>query len=92
MQGESVKVRVLRLAFAACSSKFLTFPTIIHSDQVLVWIGSAHQGSDGGRRSPELVPNGLTHSLTQPSEVYVLRWIAGQTAGIPEFAPMYTIT
>ena len=32
------------------------------------------------------------YALTEPSEVYVLRWIAGQTAGIPEFAPMYTIT
>jgi hypothetical protein len=40
----------------------------------------------------EVVPNGLTHSLTDPTEVYVLRWIAGRTAGIPEFAPMYTIT
>jgi hypothetical protein len=40
----------------------------------------------------EVVPNGLTHSLTEPAEVYVLRWIAGQTAGIPEFAPIYTIT
>jgi hypothetical protein len=40
----------------------------------------------------EVIPNGLTHSLTEPSEVYVLRWIAGQTAAIPEFAPMYTIT
>ncbi|HEY1984206.1 MAG TPA: hypothetical protein VGG85_02290 [Terracidiphilus sp.] len=39
----------------------------------------------------EVIPNGLTHSLTDPTEVYVLRWIAGQTAGIPEFAPMYTI-
>ena len=40
----------------------------------------------------EVVPNGLTHSLTNPSEVYVLRWVAGRTAGVPEFAPMYTIT
>ena len=40
----------------------------------------------------EVVPNGLTHSLTDPTEVYVLRWIAGRTAGIPEFAPLYTIT
>jgi hypothetical protein len=40
----------------------------------------------------EVVPNGLTHSLTEPAEVYVLRWIAGRTAGIPEFAPLYTIT
>jgi hypothetical protein len=40
----------------------------------------------------EVIPNGLTHSLTNPAEVYVLRWIAGQTAGIPEFTPLYTIT
>jgi hypothetical protein len=40
----------------------------------------------------EVVPNALTHSLTDPAQVYVLRWIAGQTAGIPEFAPLYTIT
>jgi hypothetical protein len=30
--------------------------------------------------------------LTDPAMVYVLRWIAGRTAGIPEFAPLYTIT
>ena len=40
----------------------------------------------------EVVPNELTHSLTNPTEVYVLRWMAGQQAGVPEFAPMYTIT
>jgi hypothetical protein len=40
----------------------------------------------------EIIPNGLTHTLTDPAEVYVLRWIAGRTAGIPEFAPLYTIT
>jgi hypothetical protein len=40
----------------------------------------------------EVIPNKLTNSLTDPVEVYVLRWIAGQTAGIPEFAPLYTIT
>jgi len=40
----------------------------------------------------EVVPNGLTHSLTDPAQVYVLRWIAGRTAGVPEFAPLYTIT
>ena len=40
----------------------------------------------------EVIPNALTHSLTDPAEVYVIRWIAGQTAGVPEFAPMYTIT
>ena len=40
----------------------------------------------------EVIPNALDNSLTDPTQVYVLRWIAGQTAGIPEFAPLYTIT
>jgi hypothetical protein len=40
----------------------------------------------------EVVPNELTHSLTDPTEVYVLRWMAGRQAGIPDFSPMYTIT
>ena len=39
----------------------------------------------------EVILNALTHSLTDPVEVYVLRWIAGRTAGVPEFAPLYTI-
>ncbi len=30
-------------------------------------------------------------SLTDPRTVYVLRWIAGRRAGIPEFDPLYTI-
>ena len=40
----------------------------------------------------EVIPNALTHSLTDPTQVYVLRWMAGRKAGIPEFAPLYTIT
>jgi hypothetical protein len=40
----------------------------------------------------EVIPNALTHSLTDPVEVYVLRWIAGRTQGVPEFAPLYTVT
>ena len=40
----------------------------------------------------EVVPNGLTHALTDPVEVYVLRWMAGRMAGVPEFAPLYTVT
>jgi hypothetical protein len=39
----------------------------------------------------EVLSNALTHTLTDPAEVYVLRWIAGRTAGIPEFDPIYTI-
>ena len=40
----------------------------------------------------EVLPNELTHALTNPTEVYVLRWIAGRHAGVPEFAPLFTIT
>ena len=40
----------------------------------------------------EVLPNQLTHSLTDPFEVYVLRWIAGQHSGVPEFTPIYTVT
>jgi hypothetical protein len=39
----------------------------------------------------EVIPNSLSHSLTKPEMVYVLRWIAGRHAGIPEFNPPYTI-
>jgi len=39
----------------------------------------------------EVIPNAITHGLTDPKKVYVLRWIAGQHAGVPEFDPPYTI-
>ena len=39
----------------------------------------------------EVIPNSITHGLTDPKKVYVLRWIAGRHAGVPEFAPLYTI-
>lgn len=39
----------------------------------------------------EVIPNALTHGLTNPEVVYVLRWIAGRHAGVPEFNPPYTI-
>jgi len=39
----------------------------------------------------EVIPNALTRGLTSPQEVYVLRWIAGRHAGVPEFNPPYTI-
>ncbi|PYU20822.1 MAG: hypothetical protein DMG30_19760 [Acidobacteria bacterium] len=39
----------------------------------------------------EVIPNSITHGLTDPKKVYVLRWIAGKRAGVPEFAPPYTI-
>jgi hypothetical protein len=40
----------------------------------------------------EVIPNGLTGQLTDPRQVYVLRWIAGRHAGVPEFDPLYTIS
>jgi hypothetical protein len=39
----------------------------------------------------EVITNKLTNSLTDPRQVYVLRWIAGRHAGIPNFEPPYTI-
>jgi hypothetical protein len=39
----------------------------------------------------EVVPNAITGGLTDPKQVYVLRWIAGRRAGVPEFNPPYTI-
>jgi hypothetical protein len=40
----------------------------------------------------EVVVNGISGSLTNPRQVYVLRWIAGRHAGVPEFNPPYVIT
>ncbi len=40
----------------------------------------------------EVIPNAITGGLSNPEMVYVLRWIAGRHAGIPEFSPPYTIT
>jgi hypothetical protein len=39
----------------------------------------------------EVLPNKFTGGLTNPETVYVLRWIAGQHAGIPDFNPPYMI-
>ena len=39
----------------------------------------------------EVIPNGLTGAVSDPRQVYVLRWIAGRHAGIPAFDPLYTI-
>ena len=39
----------------------------------------------------EVIPNKFTGGLTDPETVYVLRWIAGRHAGVPEFDPPYTI-
>lgn len=39
----------------------------------------------------EVLPNSISHGLTDPKKVYVLRWIAGRHAGVPEFSPPYVI-
>lgn len=39
----------------------------------------------------EVITNAVTHALSDPRQVYVLRWIAGRHAGIPNFEPPYTI-
>jgi hypothetical protein len=39
----------------------------------------------------EVIANKVTNTLTDPRQVYVLRWIAGRHAGVPEFDPLYTI-
>jgi len=39
----------------------------------------------------EVIPNTLGHGLTNPQVVYVLRWIAGRHAGVPEFDPGYVL-
>jgi hypothetical protein len=35
----------------------------------------------------EVIPNSIKHGLTDPKKVYVLRWIAGCHAGVPEIGP-----
>jgi len=39
----------------------------------------------------EVAVNSLTHSLSDPRNVYVLRWMAGRHAGVPNFEPPYTL-
>jgi len=39
----------------------------------------------------EFTSNTLTGNLSDPRVVYVIRWIAGRHAGVPEFDPLYTI-
>lgn len=39
----------------------------------------------------EVAVNTLTHSLTDPRQVYVLRWMAGRHAHVPNFEPPYTL-
>jgi len=50
----------------------------------------------GAHAMLEVIPNAMEKvagqtGLTDPKVVYVLRWIAGRHAGVPEFNPPYTI-
>jgi hypothetical protein len=39
----------------------------------------------------EVIVNGISGSLTDPRQVYVLRWMAGRHAAVPDFNPPYFI-
>jgi hypothetical protein len=39
----------------------------------------------------EVVVHAISHTMTDPKQAYVLRWIAGRHAGVPEFDPPYTL-
>ena len=39
----------------------------------------------------EVIPNTFSGGVSDPEAVYVLRWIAGRHAGVPEFNPPYVI-
>jgi hypothetical protein len=39
----------------------------------------------------EALPNKITKGKTDPRKIYLLRWIAGRHAGVPEFDPPFTI-
>ena len=45
----------------------------------------------GGHFLLEVIPNKVTGGVSSPRVVYVLRWMAGQQAGIANFDPLYTI-
>jgi len=39
----------------------------------------------------EVITNGLSGNLTDPRQVYVLRWMAGRNAGVAPFEPPYVL-
>jgi len=39
----------------------------------------------------EVIPNKLSGNVSDPKVVYILRWMASQHAGVPNFDPLYTI-
>lgn len=46
---------------------------------------------EGAHTLLEVIPNLVSGGKTDPATVYVLRWIAGRYAGVPEFNPPYSI-
>lgn len=59
--------------------------------QVGVEIDMDYFRDSGAHAILEVVPNLFTRGLTDPKRIYVLRWIAGRQAGVPDFSPPYTI-
>jgi hypothetical protein len=65
--------------------------TIAGLDCVMVEPDIDYYKDLGAHALLEVVTNKLTNSLTDPRQVYVLRWIAGRHAGVPNFEPPYTL-
>jgi hypothetical protein len=46
----------------------------------------------GAHGLQEVIPNAITHGLTDPKVVYTLRWMATEREPhLPEFNPLYTV-
>jgi hypothetical protein len=46
----------------------------------------------GAHGLQEVIPNAITHGLTDPKVVYMLRWMATKREpNLPEFNPLYTV-
>jgi hypothetical protein len=68
-----------------------TKPPVQGADWVLVEPDIDYFRDLGAHALLEVLPNTLTSGKTDPKLVYVLRWMAGKHAGVPEFDPPYTI-
>jgi hypothetical protein len=76
----------LRLTFHEGDKK-----TINGRDCVMVEPDIDYYEDPGAHAILGVAVNALTHSLTDPRQVYVLRWIAGRHAGVPNFGPPYLL-
>jgi hypothetical protein len=59
-------------------------------DQIMVEFDIDYYANTVNHLLLEVLPN-LFGPITDPLQVYVLRWIAGRQYGLPEFAPLYTV-